>query len=346
MCNPTQCRYVAQASHLVLSVSAAGVIKGSNADAARTLGHNPAQLAGQRFSQLVAPNDRRRVGRILERCRANPTVWEDLTLLAADGNCVPMLCCLQRLATPGAKGALLVTGLRLDAMQDGGPLETASVLGQLTFRCHGPAHRLMQAVEAVLMQHPWSDAAERCRVELDRLLEVISLSVAPTQGDQTHEQAWAVRPIDAVRTVESALRLLDNDPAYQDIEIALRPELPTVWTVAHPVGLVFVTLHLVRNARDATRGRPSARLLIDIVPTETEVVLEFKDNGAGLEPEQLRCVFAPFMKTGANKGEHTGLGLATCDELLHHMGGKMRMESRPGKGTTVVVTLPVAAAPK
>ena len=75
-------------------------------------------------------------------------------------------------------------------------------------------------------------------------------------------------------------------------------------------------------------------------------MLEFKDNGAGLEAEELQCVFAPCFKTGpAASGDHTGLGLATCSELLHHMGGKMRMQSRPSKGTTVVVTLPPAPAP-
>ncbi len=111
------------------------------------------------------------------------------------------------------------------------------------------------------------------------------------------------------------------------------------------MGLVFITLHLARNARDATCRKKSGRLLVDIYPTETEAVLEFKDNGAGLEAEDLQCVFAPFFKSGSAPGEHTGLGLATCSELLHHMGGKMRMESRPSKGTTVVVTLPLAAVP-
>jgi PAS domain S-box-containing protein len=348
MCNPTQCRYVGQASDLVLSLAPNGAIRGASPDAARTLGHDPSRLCRKSFADLVAPDHRRRLGRIMERCRTDLSVRESLSLLDADGRRVPVLCCFQRLAMPGGHGAMLVTGVRLDPPPDDVRCDSVAVLGQLTFRCHGPAHRLMQAVETLLMQHPGMAAAEQCRQELDRLLEVISLAVAQPPGESSSEEPWTPRPVNVVQTVESALRLLDHDPRYADLEIQLRPERPAVWATAHPVGLVFIALHLASNARDATRQRKSGRLLIDIYPTDVETVLEFKDNGAGLEAEALQCVFAPCLKTGAAPpaGDHAGMGLATCSELLHQMGGKMRLQSRPAKGTTVVVTLPPAAAPR
>jgi PAS domain S-box-containing protein len=343
MCNPTQCRYLAQASHLVFSLAANGVVRGANPDVTKTLGYDLAHLVRKSLSNLAPPDQRRRIGRVLERCRTDRTVWEELVLVAADGQQVPLLCCFQRMATPGDRGTLLLTGIRTDALSDDSQVDAAAVLGRLTFRCHGPAHRLMQSIEAVLMQYPWCEAAERSRSELDRLLETLSVSVSLPQAGAAPESA---KPIDVVRTIEAALRLVDGDPAYKNIEVQLRPDRPSIWTSAHPVGLVFITLHLVRNARDATVGRKSGRLLIDIFLTEQEVVLEFKDNGTGLEPETLGSVFTPIFKAAAAGNGHTGLGLATCSELIHHMGGRIRMQSVPSKGTTVVVSLPAAPPAK
>jgi signal transduction histidine kinase len=339
MCNPTQCRYLAQASHLVVSLAANGTIRGASPDVAKTLGHDAASLSRKPFANLVAPDHRPRLRRTLERCRADQAAWEELVVIDSSGRRQALLCCFQRLAAPGDRGALLVTGLRLEEFADGGQMAAAAALGHLTFRCHSPAHRLMQAVEAILMQYPWCEAAERCRSELDRLLEVISQSVnLPPDG--------AGRAVDVVRAIETALRLVDGDPAYEGLEIVLRPERASAWTSVHPVGLIFVTLHLVRNARDATVGRKAARLLIDILPSDGAVVVEFKDNGEGLDRQGLSSALAPFFKAGCDSDGHTGLGLATCSELVGQMGGKIRIQSVPSKGTTVVVTLPSAPPPK
>ena len=153
-------------------------------------------------------------------------------------------------------------------------------------------------------------------------------------------------PVDVVRLLEEAVRLVDLDPACQDLEVMVRPEFAAIWAMVHPVGLVFVTLHLARNARDATTGIRHPRLLIDIYQSGQEVILEFKDNGPGLEAEDLSCAFAPFFKKSAGGDSHTGLGLATCSELVRHMGGTIRMESRPPRGATVFVTLPAAIETK
>ena len=167
------------------------------------------------------------------------------------------------------------------------------------------------------------------------------MGVAP----ESNQSTAALPPVDVVRVLEEAARLIDLDPTYRDLEVMVRPEFAAIRATAHPVGLVFVALHLARNARDATTGARRPRLLIDVYQSGREVILEFKDNGAGLEAEDLSCAFAPFFKKSAGNDGHTGLGLATCSELVRHMGGRMRMESRPPRGATVFVTLPAAPAP-
>lgn len=335
MCKPAQCRYLSQASHVVMAITPGGMIREVDPHHPRPLGHDGQAIRGKTLADFVAPGQREHLLRILERTQSAPAVWEEMTFVTGDGRPQTMLCCFQRLSnTDLPRGAILVTALELASLASDLRTEAAAVLGQLAFRCHGPAHRLMQAVEAILSQYPWCEAAQRCRTELDALLEALSLSAAwPRDVPSDH-------PVDVVDVLEGTLRLIDGDPDFAGLDVALRPEVPWAWAKVHPVGLAFVTLHLVASAVDSTLAAKSPRLFIDINADGDKVAIEFQDNGPGLDREDLKCVFAPFF----NKG-HAGIGLATCSELVHAMGGTIRMNSKPSQGTTVVVTLPSAPAP-
>ncbi len=62
------------------------------------------------------------------------------------------------------------------------------------------------------------------------------------------------------------------------------------------------------------------------------------DNGAGIDPEDLKQIFEPFF---TRKSRGTGLGLTICRELVQLHDGTIEVESEPGSGTTVSVTLPL-----
>ncbi|MBE3099045.1 MAG: PAS domain-containing sensor histidine kinase [Planctomycetes bacterium] len=344
MCNATQCRYLAQASHLVVTCEAGGRLRAVEAAGAAALGYSPSDLSGRSLFDLAAAQERPHLERILQRCQADQTVWDELTVRTASGRTVQMRCCFQRLVGPDPRGGVLVTGLRLDALEVARQAHLAAVLGRVAFRCHGPAHRLMTALEAALAQDPSSETVRRCRAELDTLLEVLtqSLSGSPACRGGAPPQGQAV---DVVAVLEAALRLADGDDEFRGLAVALRPERAAVWAATHPVGLVFLALHLVRNARDATGAVKSPRLLIDVYRDGNQVILAFADNGSGLPREDLGCAFSPCFKKKAGDTKHTGLGLATCSEVVQCMGGTIRMQSRPSKGTTVLVTLPAAEGP-
>jgi len=343
MCNPTQCRYLAQAAHLVVSLARGGTIRAVARESAELLGYDPPELPGKALSDLVPAGERAHLARILERCQTDQSVWDELTVAAADGRPLPMLCCFQRYTTPGDRDGLLVTGHRLAAFQVNGQTHAAALLGQLAFRCHGPAHRLMQAMEGILAQYPWSEAVEQCRAELDNLLDCMSLSITSPRGEGA---AGGHGAVDVVRILESALRLMDRDPLYRGLEVSLRPEAAAVWAAADPVGLVFLALHLARGARDSTVAAKSPRLLIDVYAEPEKVVLEFKDNGTSLAHQDLQNAFTPFFRSAGDPDGHTGLALSTCQEIVEYMGGTIRIQSRPSKGTTVFVTLRPAAPRK
>ena len=70
----------------------------------------------------------------------------------------------------------------------------------------------------------------------------------------------------------------------------------------------------------------------------SDVVVLIKDNGKGIEKKNLKNITTPFFTT---KAKGTGLGLAICKQVVMLHKGTMRIESSPGKGTGVEITLPI-----
>jgi CheY-like chemotaxis protein len=73
------------------------------------------------------------------------------------------------------------------------------------------------------------------------------------------------------------------------------------------------------------------------------LVVRVSDGGIGMSAEQVSQAFVPFEQVNKTS-EGAGLGLAIVSELVHMMGGTISIDSTPGQGTTVSVTLPFEAA--
>jgi len=73
-------------------------------------------------------------------------------------------------------------------------------------------------------------------------------------------------------------------------------------------------------------------------------VAEFEDTGIGMAASELTKIFEPFYTTKP-PGHGTGLGLTICYGIVEEQGGRIAVQSQPGRGTTFQVFLPVAAGP-
>ena len=67
------------------------------------------------------------------------------------------------------------------------------------------------------------------------------------------------------------------------------------------------------------------------------ILVEISDTGVGIPPELMDKIFTPYFTT---KSRGTGLGLALANQIARVHGGKLEIQSLPGKGTTVRVYLP------
>ncbi len=153
------------------------------------------------------------------------------------------------------------------------------------------------------------------------------------------------RPVDLaalVREQERLLRRLIRE------DIALELDLPTAVTPvkADPAQLEQVLLNLVVNARDAMPEGGTLRLSVragseDAADGQGWAVLEVADTGVGMDAAVRERVFEPFYTTKA-RGQGTGLGLSTVYGIVTQHGGRVELESEPGRGATVRIELPLA----
>jgi two-component system, NtrC family, sensor kinase len=117
------------------------------------------------------------------------------------------------------------------------------------------------------------------------------------------------------------------------VELSLGEDLPDVW--ADESQLRQALLNLVRNAADAMPAGGALAVTTRRVDTGLEVIVT--DSGPGIATDVLPRIFEPFFST---KEGGTGLGLALTQQIIHEHGGRIAVDSGPGRGTTFVVRLP------
>jgi two-component system sensor histidine kinase FlrB len=119
-------------------------------------------------------------------------------------------------------------------------------------------------------------------------------------------------------------------------DIALSSDLPPVW--ADRTLLSRALTNLIENAIQAMPAGGTLR--IDAVHRGDRAVLRVDDTGVGMDAEALERAFEPFFST---KTAGSGLGLANARRNIETGGGTVSIASRPGSGTTVTVSLPLAS---
>ena len=160
-----------------------------------------------------------------------------------------------------------------------------------------------------------------------------------------------LRPVQINKVVKSAVDMLDTQLKSRGIELEydLAETLPIV--SANPFSLEEVIINLLINARDAleerakTESAPAPRrillhTLLEQSDSGEHVKIEVSDNGMGVPEEIRERIFDPFFTT-KSPDRGTGLGLSISKSIVEDFRGAIEIQSRPGAGTTVTISLPV-----
>ena len=146
-------------------------------------------------------------------------------------------------------------------------------------------------------------------------------------------------PVDMTEIVKATARLVTHQQRGENINIVIEAP-PQLSMISGDIGqLQQAVVALATNAIDAMPD--GGTLTLRASQRGQRVIVEVKDNGVGIAPENMTKIFDPFFTT-KDVGRGTGLGLAVCYGILSDHGGRLDVRSTVGVGTTFTITLPVA----
>ena len=132
-----------------------------------------------------------------------------------------------------------------------------------------------------------------------------------------------------------------ENPGNTEVEFDIPSSIPLVRGDLERLQEVFLNLFI--NAYHAMSARKNPRIAVNAQVDENNprmIVIEFSDNGCGMAEEVQKKIFTyGFTTKGIGRG--SGMGLYMCKYIIELHGGEIRVKSRPGVGTTFLLTLPV-----
>jgi signal transduction histidine kinase len=186
-------------------------------------------------------------------------------------------------------------------------------------------------------------AIDKILVATQRATKITSSILATARN-----RSGGLEPTNLKKIVEDTLVLMERELTKYRISLETQlPDVPDCLAMGNQIQQVL--LNLLINARQAmtSGGRVVIRLEHDIASDTIDLVV--RDTGSGIPADKLPRIFDPFFTTKSGPDETgmggTGLGLASCRQIIEAHRGRIRVESTVGKGTQFTIKLPVAKAP-
>ena len=218
---------------------------------------------------------------------------------------------------------------------------TAGVAHEL----NNPLNNITLTADMLLEDYDTLNDAERKEMISDVVNEAgRSKKIISNLLDFARESGSQLEPLDLVHLLKETINLASNQIKLSGIKIEYQTadNLPRVHGDSQQLEQVF--LNLILNAIDASPK--GSKIQVMIVPADDPHYLAVKiiDFGSGIPRHILGSIFDPFFTT-KGKGKGTGLGLSVSQGIVGKHGGRIRVSSREGEGSSFTVTLPVTTIP-
>jgi signal transduction histidine kinase len=157
---------------------------------------------------------------------------------------------------------------------------------------------------------------------------------------QTGKINYTPQPTDLKQLISENIKLIENAAIKKQIEIENHfQKSVTICTDANLVNTIL--RNLLSNAIKFTYRQ--GKVYVRAVYQPENIGISISDTGTGIEPENIDKLFrleADHTTRGTDEEKGTGLGLILCKEFVEKCGGKIEVESKPGKGSKFTVWLP------
>lgn len=175
------------------------------------------------------------------------------------------------------------------------------------------------------------DTARVMASEVERINRSITQLLEFAKPMAVDKQWIGLKPL-----LDHSLKLIEQDVAAKKIRVDLdmTSGLERIFTDGDRLNQVLLNLYM--NALDALDE--NGKLLIRVLSAPLDCIsIEVADDGCGMDKETVNRIFDPYFTT---RPTGTGLGLAIVHRIIENLGGRIRVESEPGRGTSFVLTIP------
>jgi two-component system NtrC family sensor kinase len=158
-----------------------------------------------------------------------------------------------------------------------------------------------------------------------------------------HEMVIVETDVNTV--LDETLAMIRYQSQFKKIRVRTRlaTDMPSVQADPNRLKQVFMNLFLNAAHAMPEGGDLTVATALDAGSSAPAVVVRFVDSGKGIAPEDLGRIFEPFFTTGKGSSG-TGLGLSISHRIVQQHGGRIDVESAPGKGAVFQVRLPTGPA--
>jgi cell cycle sensor histidine kinase DivJ len=172
----------------------------------------------------------------------------------------------------------------------------------------------------------------------EHLLQVVN-SVLDMSKIEAGKFSVVAAPFPVAAVVDATLEIMSQQIADRGLKLVRQIERDLPELVADRRACRQILLNLVSNAAKFTASGGTISVIAR--REDDHMVLAVRDTGVGIAANDLPRIGTPYVQLGAQDREGTGLGLSVVKGLAELQGGSFRVDSEPGRGTTVTVRLPL-----
>jgi len=340
-----------EAPDAYFSVGTNGYIMRANRRAAELLGYSRVEMVGRPAADLYAdtPNGRTKAQKVFQRFLAGQEIRdEEMEMRRADGTSLwvnlsvrPIVDEEGRVIASRSVLTDITEQKKLDRLKD-------DFINLVSHELRSPLTVIMGAINTVLSEGANLSEEETHQLLKDAALESETLShllgnLLELSRVQAERLVLHAEAIDVKRVIQEAIEGVKRQSSAHRFVVSAPQKLPPVY--ADPLRLERIIYNLLENAvKYSPQGR---EIKVTVKPDGEQLVIGVSDRGVGISPADQAKLFAPFQRLeesrlGGVRG--VGLGLLVCQRLVEAHGGRIWVESKPGRGSTFFFTLPLKPA--
>jgi PAS domain S-box-containing protein len=339
----------------ILSKDLDGVIQTWNTGARRLFGYEAEDVIGRPVTLLLPPERLQEESQILARVRSGQPVENMETVrVTKDGKRIDISLTVSPVKDRNGRiiGASKIARditdrkrleAELKAAKEAAEAANAAksqFLANMSHELRTPMNAIVGMTDLALgedLSATLRDYLQTVKQSADGLLELVNEILDLSRIEAGGLQLEAL-PFDLVKTVEQVVKTLGVRACEKGLELVCDLGNVPAQVVGDPLRLRQVLLNLVGNAVKFTcKGTVVVSAAVEAAEAENVVVrFAVADTGLGIAPADQERIFAPFTQADASTTRQfggTGLGLAITCRLVDRMGGRIWVESAPGKGS-------------